>query len=139
MDIPERPPKPVFVDENVEWEDESTFNTPAKGRLQDYLSDDEQHSEGEQPVIISSAQPPPQQIDRHQAEDNSSAGQSAKLTQSSNQLKLFPMTAPIDNHPLTEESKGPSQMVKDAENSSSSDEEDAPQSQLLQKLFPTVR
>ncbi|XP_067937747.1 centromere protein J-like [Watersipora subatra] len=138
MDIPERPVKPMFLDESKEWEDESTLDTPAKDRLNKYLSEYEHTPALKQVQTHTSSHLVGSSLDQALT----TTSQSEKPLNSSNQLNLFPMTALTDNPSRETASKGTIVTVERAEaivSSSEDDDDEAPQSQLLQKLFPTLK
>lgn len=142
VDIPERPSKPMFIDESAEWEDESTMNSPAKNRLLNYLSEYENTPDAKQSL----PQPPTHQsqtaavqpvlpshlvntIQEHVSVTGTATNQTEHATHRANQLNP---SSQVDS-----QTKGAIQMTE-ADNNSSDDDDDPPKSELLQKLFPTV-
>ena len=144
--------KPVFIDESAEWEDESTLNTPAKQAINTYFPDYDQTPHKPQSVshII---HPSTQQAEKMVSDSN----QSSMVPQSHGQsASSKPMTSQsvFSRSEVTQSAAGnpriSSQSQAEADRSrphepeppevqlDDDEEQDVPQSQLLQKLFPSV-
>lgn len=115
----------MFLDESAEWEDESTLNTPSKQTLQTYFPDVNDTPHQKQSVLhILQSQPPNSQLSVSESQPGQSAVSKSQSSQSQSN----------EANPQRSRDMGRTHREEGAAN----DEEDVPQSQLLQKLFPSV-
>lgn len=117
----------MFLDESAEWEDESTLNTPAKQNINTYFPDYDETPHHKQTIshIIQSqpqnSQPTTSIVTSQSTTSGSQPSQSTATTSHISQSQT------IRRPPNPE----PDELEDD--------DEEVPQSQLLQKLFPSVR